>query len=109
MSKKATNFQEKVWEALRLIPCGKVTTYKAVADFLQTKAVRAVGTAAGKNPYAPDIPCHRIVLSDGKVGNYSDVRGVDKKIELLASEGVFVKDSKIVDFKEKLFIYPEIQ
>lgn len=109
MSKKATIFQEKVWEALSLIPCGKVTTYKAVADFLGTKAVRAVGTAVGKNPYAPIIPCHRVVLSDGKVGNYSDVRGVNKKIELLTSEGVFIKDSKIVDFKEKLFIYTEIQ
>lgn len=109
MSKKATIFQQKVWEALKLIPCGKVTTYKAVADFLHTKAVRAVGTAIGKNPYAPTVPCHRVVLSDGKIGNYSDVRGVDKKIELLANEGVFVKDSKIVDFKEKLFTYTEIQ
>lgn len=109
MNKKATNFQEKVWEALKLIPCGRVTTYKAVADFLHTKAVRAVGTAVGKNPYAPDVPCHRVVLSDGKVGSYSDPQGVNKKIELLASEGVFVKDSKIVDFKEKLFIYTETQ
>jgi O-6-methylguanine DNA methyltransferase len=63
----ATILQEKVWAALRKIPAGKVTTYGALAKFLKTKAVRAVGTAVGKNPNAPACPCHRVVRADGNI------------------------------------------
>ena len=101
----ATTFQKRVWKALELIPRGKVTTYKEIAKYLNTKAIRAVGSAVGKNPYAPKVPCHRVVLSSGRVGNYSGNGGVEKKIELLSSEGVEVEGDKIVDFKEKLFKY----
>ena len=99
----ATNFQKRVWEALKLIPKGKVTTYKEIAKFLNTKAVRAVGSAVGKNPYAPKVPCHRVVKSNGQVGNYSGGNGVETKIELLTKEGVEIKDNKIVDFENRLF------
>ncbi|HLD02824.1 MAG TPA: MGMT family protein [Candidatus Nanoarchaeia archaeon] len=89
------SFSEKVWEALYEIPEGKVTSYKEIAKKLKTKAYRAVGTAVGKNPYAPKCPCHRVINSDGKIGNYSGKGGVKTKIRLLKEEGVSVIDGKI--------------
>jgi hypothetical protein len=56
-----------------------------------------------KNPYAPEVPCHRVVLSDGKVGKYSSPRGTPQKVELLGRRGVAVKDGRIVDFESRLF------
>ncbi len=103
--KKGTLFQQKVWKAMDLIPKGKVTTYKEIAKFLNTKAYQAVGSAVGKNPNAPKTPCHRVVNSDGRVGNYSGKGGVKRKIELLKNEGVEVKEGKIADFKNKMFYF----
>ncbi len=100
-----TAFQKAVWEALSKIPRGKVTTYGHIARYLGTKAVRAVGTAVGKNPYAPEVPCHRVVPSNGKIGNYSGEGGVERKIALLKEEGVEVKEGKVVRFEELLFRY----
>ena len=99
----ATEFQRRVWDALRRIPKGRVTTYGAIAAYLGTKAVRAVGTAVGKNPYAPEVPCHRVVPSNGKLGNYSGEGGAARKEALLESEGVRVKKGKIVDFERVLY------
>jgi methylated-DNA-[protein]-cysteine S-methyltransferase len=95
-----TPFQQSVWEALKLIPKGRVTTYGDIAAYLGTKAVRVVGSAVGKNPYAPDVPCHRVVPADGSIGNYSGEGGTQRKIELLQSEGVRVENGKIVRFRE---------
>jgi O-6-methylguanine DNA methyltransferase len=103
--KQPTAFQKEVWKAIAKIPKGKVTTYGHIAKHLRTKAVQAVGTAVGKNPYAPKIPCHRVVPANGKIGNYSGEGGVEKKVALLQKEGVEVKDGKIVGFEEKLFGY----
>jgi len=105
MKEAGTSFQQMVWKALEKIPSGKVTTYKAIAEHIGSKAMRAVGSAVGKNPYAPDVPCHRVIPSSGKIGNYSAPGGVDKKIELLAKEGVEVRDGWIVKFKEKLYLF----
>jgi len=101
----ATELQESVWEALKLIPEGKVTTYGAIAKYLDTKAVRAVGSAVGKNPYAPAVPCHRVVLSSGDIGNYSGGEGVSTKIELLRKEGVTMNNGKIKNFSETLWLF----
>ncbi len=95
----ATAFQQSVWEAIAMIPEGKVTTYAEIARYLGTRAVRAVGTAVGKNPYAPDVPCHRVVRSDGTIGNYSGEGGTARKIALLHEEGVEVAAGKIVGFE----------
>ena len=100
-----TAFQNEVYRALALIPKGQVTTYGLIAKYLHTKAVRAVGTAVGKNPYAPKIPCHRVVPSTGKIGNYSGKGGVQTKIKLLSEEGVLTENTKIVHFKKILFTY----
>lgn len=96
------SFNERVWETLYLIPEGKVTSYKEIAKRLKTKAYMAVGTAVGKNPYAPGCPCHRVINSDGRIGNYSGKGGVNTKIKLLQKEGVDVKNNK-VELKRYLF------
>jgi AraC family transcriptional regulator of adaptative response/methylated-DNA-[protein]-cysteine methyltransferase len=68
---KGTPFQVKVWESLLKVPAGGLTTYAKVAARLQNpKAVRAVGSAVGQNPVAFLIPCHRVIRSDGQVGDY---------------------------------------
>jgi len=100
-----TPFQAQVYELLSEIPEGCVTTYADIAKSMHTKAVRAVGTAVGKNPNAPVVPCHRVVPSSGKIGNYSGEGGVTRKIFLLESEGVSVADGKIVDFEQIRFLF----
>jgi len=95
-----TPFQTAVWEALTHIPEGRVTSYGAIAAYLGTGAVRAVGTAVGKNPDAPTVPCHRVVRQDGTIGNYSGGEGVATKIRLLTQEGIEIKSGKIVDFDQ---------
>jgi len=92
----ATIFQKAVWEAARKVPKGKVTTYAAIAKLVgRPKAVRAVGNALNKNPYAPAVPCHRVVKSDGSLGGFAG--GVKKKKFLLEKEGVRISDFKIID------------
>jgi len=103
----STPFQQEVFEALKKIPKGCVTTYGAIARYLGTNAVRAVGTAVGKNPDAPNVPCHRVVLSGGKVGNYSGEGGAKRKIELLQQEGVPVEKGMIVDFEKRMYDFSD--
>ena len=86
---KGTKFQQKVWQYLKNIPRGKVKTYKQVAIAIKSpNSARAVANACGKNPYAPKIPCHRVIRSDGGLGGYSGNGGIKKKLELLRSEKV---------------------
>ena len=93
--------REKVYQLLCEIPKGQVTTYKELAKRLKTRGYRAVGQIVGKNPNAPKVPCHRVVRTDGGLGGYAF--GLDKKIAILASEKVEVKDGKIVNFEKKLY------
>jgi len=68
---KGTDFQVKVWEALLRIPFGRVTSYQGIANTTgKPGATRAVGTAIGNNPVAYLIPCHRVIRSEGVIGNY---------------------------------------
>ena len=86
---KGTPFQIKVWKYLRTIPKGKVITYKQLAIAIKMpKASRAVANACAKNPYAPKIPCHRVIRSDGGLGGYSGPGGIRQKIRILRSEKV---------------------
>ena len=86
---KGTEFQLKVWKYLKTIPKGQVKTYKDVAIAIQKpKSARAVANACGKNPYAPKIPCHRVIRSDGGLGGYSGKGGIKTKLNLLRSEKV---------------------
>ena len=87
MTVKATKFQLKVWKYLKKIPKGEVKTYKQVAIAINNpKSARAVANACAKNPYAPKIPCHRVIRSDGSLGGYSGRGGKKKKLKLLKSE-----------------------
>ena len=89
MKLKATKFQLKVWAYLRKIPRGSVRTYSQVAkDIGKPLAIRAVANAIGKHPYAPKIPCHRVIRSDGSLGGYSGKGGVKTKKFLLKKEGI---------------------
>ena len=70
------------------IPKGKVKTYKEVAIAINIpKSARAVANACGKNRYAPKVPCHRVIRSDGTLGGYSGKGGIKTKKRLLKSEG----------------------
>ena len=101
-----TEFQKNVYALCSRIPEGKVSTYGAMARKLKSSP-RAVGQALKVNPYAPTVPCHRVVKSDGNLGGYNGILDSRKKIKLLKKEQVFVKNGKIKDFKKKLHM-PEL-
>ena len=89
MTFKGTKFQTKVWEFLKTIPNGTVTTYSKVAESIgYPKAARAVANAIGNNPNPIIIPCHRVVRSDGTIGGYSGIGGINKKKSLLKKENI---------------------
>ena len=88
-----SDFNQRCYDLLKLIPEGKVTTYGEMAKALNTKAWRAVGSAMAKNKNLFVIPCHRVVRSDGAIGQYA--LGADKKSELLKTEGVSITDGKV--------------
>ena len=88
---QGTPFQQKVWAALRTIPRGEVRTYTDIAVQIgHPSSARAVATACGKNPYAPEVPCHRVIRSDGSIGGYSAEGGSEKKRAMLREEGVHI-------------------
>ena len=100
------DFNESVYLLCKRIPKGRVSTYGEIARVLNSKAFRAVGNALRKNPYAPVVPCHRVVASNGLIGGFGgEVKGkkIQEKIKMLEKEGVFVKNNKIVDFEKLLF------
>lgn len=85
-----TEFQWKVLEAAAQIPLGQTRSYQWIAKKIgRPKAVRAVGQALSKNPFAPLIPCHRVIKGDGTLGGYSG--GIRKKESLLALEREIVR------------------
>ena len=70
------------------IPKGKVKSYKQVAlGINMPRSARAVANACGKKPYAPKVPCHRVIRSDGSLGGYSGSGGIKTKKKLLKKEG----------------------
>ena len=88
---KGTKFQLKVWNYLKTIPKGTIKTYKQVAIAIKSpKSARAVANACGKNPYAPKIPCHRVIRTDGGLGGYSGRGGIKTKLRLLRYEKVHI-------------------
>jgi len=104
---KIPEFYRNVYKICKKIPRGNVTTYKALAEKLDSKAYRAVGTAMNKNPYGilrcqgkNMVPCHRVVASTGHLHGFA--HGLKKKAELLRKEGIKIKNNKIVDFDNVL-------
>ena len=91
MTLKGTKFQLRIWKYIKSIPKGQVKTYKQVAISIKSpKSARAVANACAKNPYAPKIPCHRVIRSDGSLGGYSGKGGINTKRKLLKSEGILL-------------------
>lgn len=88
------SFQKDVLHEVAEIPYGEVKTYKQIAEALNSKAYRAVGTAIGKNPLPIIIPCHRVVKSDLKVGEFFG--GTEMKKEILENEGICIEKDKVV-------------
>jgi len=86
-----TPFEQRVYDAISSIPSGCVSTYGLVAKAIGCGAVRAVGQALRRNPYAPRVPCHRVIASDLTLGGFRGKRGgvaIRDKRDLLAGEGV---------------------
>jgi len=88
-----SDFYKEVYRSVRQIPSGRVSTYSSIANALNCKAYRAVGIALNKNPFSPDVPCHRVINSDGHLGGYAE--GLEKKIILLRKEGIEIRNNKI--------------
>jgi methylated-DNA-[protein]-cysteine S-methyltransferase len=86
------SFNQKVWAITARIPAGKVATYGDIARCLGTTAYRAVGNALNRNPYAPAVPCHRVVGSTGDLTGFA--QGLPAKKKLLESEGISLNGSR---------------
>lgn len=92
------DFERKVYEYCSRVPMGKVTTYKKLAEAIGSpSACRAVGSALRKNPFAPTVPCHRVVATDRSLGGFygsKDMNGslMKKKIQMLKDEGILLDD-----------------
>ncbi|MBN1763233.1 MAG: methylated-DNA--[protein]-cysteine S-methyltransferase [Methanomicrobia archaeon] len=102
-------FQADVLNLIQQIPKGRVTTYGELARALtgSVNASRAVGQAVGKNPTPVQVPCHRVVRSDGTIGGYK--LGVAAKIKLLNEEGLTIRSGKVVNFPQLLFRFDAVE
>jgi methylated-DNA-[protein]-cysteine S-methyltransferase len=80
----ASDFQKKVWQAIKKIPYGETRSYKWIAQKIRVRSYRAVGQACGSNPLPILIPCHRVIASDGGLGGFGG--GLKTKIKLLRLE-----------------------
>lgn len=92
------DFKQRVYKIVKTIPKGNVMTYKQVGEILNSKAYRAIGQALKNNPDPKNIPCHRVIKSNGEIGGYFGHIDDDlskKKAELLQSEGVKIVNGKV--------------
>jgi O-6-methylguanine DNA methyltransferase len=102
------DFSERVLRITARIPAGRVSTYGELAKALGgVRLSRAVGMALSKNLHLVEVPCHRVVHSDGRIGGYSN--GVPEKVRLLAKEGAIVAGDRILDFEKKLLTAGELR
>lgn len=89
-STEITPFQRKVYLELLKVPAGETITYGELARRIGCRSAQAVGQALKRNPFAPDVPCHRVVGSDGSLGGYYGHRDgpeLERKRQLLIQEG----------------------
>jgi methylated-DNA-[protein]-cysteine S-methyltransferase len=102
-------FADKAYDLLRKVPRGRVTTYKEIAHALGSRSYRGVGQAMRKNPYAPEVPCHRVVAASGRIGGFqgkSSGAAIQKKMNLLKEEGIEFNGGKVKNFEKVLFRFP---
>lgn len=89
-SKEITEFQRKVYLALLEVEKGETITYKQLGERIGCRSAQAIGQALKRNPFAPEVPCHRVIATDGSIGGFHGQREgemIDKKRALLESEG----------------------
>lgn len=99
-AKTLSAFQRRVLSVTATIPCGMVTTYSALAAFVECTSPRAVGQALQANPLSPQIPCHRVVRSDGSLGGFfgsTSGNAIERKTSLLVKEGITFDESGRVE------------
>ena len=90
------NLEQKVYKKLLEVPKGKVTTYAQLANAVGLKnGQRAIGRIMNKNPFPVIVPCHRVILSNGKIGGFA--WGTKVKTKMLSKEGIKIKNGKILD------------
>lgn len=88
-AKNITEFQRRVYLELLSVPAGKTITYGELARRVGCRSAQAIGQALKRNPFAPDVPCHRVVSADGSIGGYNGMREgeqVERKRMLLKME-----------------------
>jgi len=96
------NLEQKIYKKLLEVPKGQITTYGELAKAVGLKnGQRIVGKIMNKNPYPVIIPCHRVVMSTGKIGGYAF--GEHIKIRLLNDEGIEIKNGKIIDLENRVY------
>ena len=96
------NLKQRIYKKLLEVPKGQITTYGELAKAVGLKnGQRAVGKIMNKNPYPVIIPCHRVVMSTGKIGGYA--YGENVKTKLLNDEGIQIKNGKIIDLENKVY------
>jgi methylated-DNA-[protein]-cysteine S-methyltransferase len=95
------NFRQKIYGIVKTIPKGKVMTYKEVGEKIGSKAYQAIGQALKNNPDPKNIPCHRVIKSNGEISGYFGHIDDDlskKKEGLLRDEGIKIANGKVIDF-----------
>ena len=92
--------KEEVYKKLKEIPRGKIITYKELAKSVNSKAYRTIGTILKTNIDLKNIPCYKVIKSDGGIGKYQ--KGIKNKIKLLKRDGIKIKNNKI-DLKKYLY------
>ncbi len=100
MKNNISEFQKKVYAAVSRIPRGKVTTYKFLAETIGCNSARAVGQALKRNPFAPEVPCHRVISSSLSIGGFqgnAKGRAIAVKKALLEAENVKFVNGKLAD------------
>jgi methylated-DNA-[protein]-cysteine S-methyltransferase len=108
---QVTEFQKRVYAATRRIPRGKVTTYKSLAQAIGCGSSQAVGQALSVNPFAPEVPCHRVIRSDLTIGGFSgQVEGpeIEDKKALLLEEGVRFNGDRLSN-PEDVYLFTYLQ
>ena len=96
----SSGFSRKLFDIVSQIPAGRVSTYKDIAAASGIRGIRAAGQILASNKRAPLIPCHRVVLSDGRIGGYSGPGGPSSKKKLLMNEGIKFTGDKLACFSE---------
>jgi len=96
---------KEVYDLVKQIPYGKISTYKELGKSLNSKAYQAIGQILKNNKNPELIPCYKIIKSNGEIGGYSgsNLENIKKKIQKLEKEGIKIKNNKIINFKKVLF------